>query len=51
MAADIEREIIVRALPPDKQQEAIRFLGILATGPGSEAPAGERRPCGKSLKR
>jgi hypothetical protein len=48
MAANLEDQLIdkVRALPPDKQQEALRLLDKLASEPGSE-PHGtrvDRRP-------
>jgi len=38
VAANLEDELIdrVRALPPDKQQEALRLLDTLASGTGSE---------------
>ena len=40
MAANLEDQLIdkVRALPPNKQQEALRLLDTLATGASSEAP-------------
>ena len=43
MAANLEDQLIdkVRALPPDKQQEALRLLDTLATGASSE-----RNRCG-----
>jgi hypothetical protein len=48
MAANLEDQLIdkVRALPPDKQQEALRLLDTLASGPGSEPDATDvhRRP-------
>jgi hypothetical protein len=34
----------VRALPPDKQQEALRLLDSLATGASSERTGVDRRP-------
>jgi hypothetical protein len=34
----------VRALAPDKQQEALRLLDTLATSPSSEGTGVERRP-------
>jgi len=48
MAANLEDQLIdkVRALPPNKQQEALRLLDILASGASSE-PNGtgvDRRP-------
>jgi hypothetical protein len=48
MAANLEDQLIdkVRALPPNKQQEALRLLDTLAGIPGSE-PNGtglDRRP-------
>ena len=48
MAANLEDQLIdkVRALPPNKQQEALRLLDTLAGEPGSE-PNGtgvDRRP-------
>ena len=48
MAANLEDQLIdkVRALPPNKQQEALRLLDTLASAPGSE-PNGtglDRRP-------
>lgn len=38
MAANLEDQLIdkVRALAPDKQQEALRLLDTLATGSSSE---------------
>lgn len=38
MAANLEDQLIdkVRALPPEKQQEALRLLDTLATGASSE---------------
>jgi hypothetical protein len=38
MVANLEDQLIdkVRALPPDKQQEALRLLDNLAGGPSSE---------------
>ena len=38
MAANLEDQLIdkVRALPPNKQQEALRLLDTLASEPGSE---------------
>jgi hypothetical protein len=38
MAANLEDQLIdkVRALPPNKQQEALRLLDTLASAPGSE---------------
>jgi hypothetical protein len=48
MAANLEDQLIdkVRALPPDKRQEALRLLNALASAPHSE-PNGtgvDRRP-------
>ena len=48
MASNLEDQLIdkVRALPPNKQQEALRLLDTLAGGPSSE-PNGtgvDRRP-------
>ena len=48
MAANLEDQLIdkVRALPPNKQQEALRLLNTLASAPDSE-PNGagvDRRP-------
>ena len=47
MAANLEDELIdkVRALPPNKQQEALRLLDTLASGAGSEpnGTGGDRR--------
>ena len=38
MASNLEDKLIdkVRALPPNKQQEALRLLDLLASEPGSE---------------
>ena len=46
MAANLEDQLIdkVRALPPDKQQEALRLLDSLATGASSEGTGGDRKP-------
>src|SRR5882724_11772922 len=48
MAANLEDQLIdkVRALPPNKQQEALRLLDTLAGGATSEpnGTAGDRRP-------
>ena len=46
MAANLEDQLIdkVRALPPDKQQEAQRLLDTLATSPSSEGTGVDRRP-------
>ena len=48
MAANLEDQLIdrVRALPPNKQQEALRLLDTLASGTSSEAHATgvDRRP-------
>ncbi len=40
MAANLEDQLIdkVRALPPNKQQEALRLIDTLANGAGSEPP-------------
>jgi hypothetical protein len=45
MAANLEDQLIdkVRALPPDKQQEALRLLDTLATGASSERTSVDRR--------
>ena len=46
MAANLEDQLIdkVRALPPDKQREALRLLDSLATGASSEETDVNRRP-------
>jgi hypothetical protein len=46
MAANLENQLIdkVRALPPDKQQEALRLLDSLAMGARSEGTGMDRRP-------
>ena len=46
MAANLEDQLInkVRALTPNKQQEALRLLESLATSPSSEGTGVERRP-------
>jgi len=46
MAANLEDQLIdkVRALPPEKQQEALRLLDTLATGASSKGTEVERRP-------
>jgi hypothetical protein len=46
MAANLEDQLIdkVRALPPDKQQEALRLLNSLATSASSEGTGVDRRP-------
>lgn len=46
MAANLEDQLIdkVRALPPEKQQEALRLLDTLTAGAGSEATDADRRP-------
>lgn len=46
MAANLEDQLIdkVRALPPEKQQEALRLLDTLATGASSEETGADRRP-------
>lgn len=46
MAASLEDQLIdkVRALAPDKQQEALRLLDTLATSPSSEGTGVDRRP-------
>ena len=45
MAANLEDQLIdkVRALPPEKQQEALRLLDTLATGASSEGTRVDRR--------
>ena len=45
MAANLEDQLIdkVRALPPEKQQEALRLLDTLATGASSEGTSVDRR--------
>ena len=45
MAANLEDQLIdkVRALPPEKQQEALRLLDTLATGANSEGTSVDRR--------
>ena len=44
MAANLEDQLInkVRALPPNKQQEALRLLESLATSPSSEGTGVDR---------
>ena len=46
MAASLEDQLInkVRALPPEKQQEALRLLDGLTTGASSEGTGVDRRP-------
>lgn len=46
MAANLEDQLIdkVRALAPDKQQEALRLLDTLATSPSSEGTGVDRKP-------
>ena len=46
MAVNLEDQLIdkVRALAPDKQQEALRLLDTLATSPSSEGTGVDRRP-------
>jgi hypothetical protein len=46
MAANLEDQLInkVRALPPNKQQEALRLLESLATSPSSEGTGVDRKP-------
>lgn len=46
MAANLEDQLIdkVRALPPEKQQEALQLLDNLATGASSERTDADRRP-------
>jgi hypothetical protein len=46
MAANLEDQLIdkVRALPPGKQQEALRLLDSLATGTSAEETGVDRRP-------
>lgn len=45
MAANLEDQLIdkVRALPPDKQQEALRLLDTLASGASSQRTV-DRKP-------
>jgi hypothetical protein len=45
MAANLQDQLIdkVRALPPEKQQEALRLLDILATDASAERRAVDRR--------
>lgn len=45
MAANLEDQLIdkVRALPREKQQEALRLLDTLATGASSEGTGEDRR--------
>ena len=45
MAANLEDQLInkVRALPPNKQQEALRLLERLATSPSSEGTGVNRK--------
>jgi hypothetical protein len=46
MAGNLEDQLInkVRALPPDKQQEALRLLDTLATSASAEGTGVDRRP-------
>ena len=46
MAANLEDQLInkVRALPPNKQQEALRLLESLAPSPSSEETGVDRKP-------
>jgi len=46
MAASLEDQLInkVRALPPEKQQEALRLLDTLSTTASSEGKDVDRRP-------
>ena len=46
MAANLEDQLIdkVRALPPEKQEEALRLLDTLTTDPASQARGADRRP-------
>jgi len=46
MAANLEDQLIdkVRALPPEKQEEALRLLDTLTTDPASQATGTDRRP-------
>ena len=46
MAANLEDQLIdkVRALPPDKQQEALRLLDTLASGTSSQGTDVARKP-------
>ncbi len=46
MAANLENQLInkVRALPADKQEEALRLLETLSTGASAEPNGTDRRP-------
>ena len=46
MAANLEDQLIdkVRALPPDKRQEALRLLDTLASDASSQGPDVDRKP-------
>jgi hypothetical protein len=46
MAANLEDQLIdkVRALPPEKQQQALRLLDDLATSTNSERTGVDRKP-------
>lgn len=46
MAANLEDQLIdkVRALPPDKQQEALRLIDTLASGTSSQRTDVARKP-------
>ena len=46
MAPNLEDQLInkVRALPPNKQQEALRLLESLATSPSCEGTGVDRKP-------
>ena len=46
MAANLEDQLIdkVRALPPDKQREALKLLDTLVMGASSEGIGGDRKP-------
>lgn len=54
MAANLEDQLIekVRALPPSKQQEALRLLGTLASADSSEPQetGKDRRPIWEIIK-
>jgi hypothetical protein len=46
MTANLEDQLInkVRALPPNKQKEALRLLESLASSPSSEGTGVDRKP-------
>ena len=46
MAANLEDQLIdkVRALPPEKQEQALRLLDTLTTDPAPQATGTDRRP-------